>query len=328
MNTPKDYICPITRELMELPVILIEDGRSYEKNALEKWLQENDRSPMTNKPLKNKSFIINMNLKNAIEDFREKQFKAQHCQMVSSAIVTKTGGLSQELQDSKYTRLRIKVCLFGDPSVGKTTLVRHLRFQDRIEKKEYISTMQPDMVLLHIDRLFEEKYAVSIQVYDLPGELNQNSVWKSQYKCHGAILVCDVTRPKTLKNIKNLWYPALKENGFDLFECVLLCNKIDLAGNSEEQVFKDADIFATRNDLSLFHTSGWTGKNVQTMINQLVLCILSNPDLLNLVKQNANNSTDTDSMQTRNSAASATLGTENITLTPTLEKPKEKKGCC
>ncbi|CAF4368108.1 unnamed protein product, partial [Rotaria magnacalcarata] len=47
MNTPKDYLCPITLEIMDLPVILIEDGRSYEKRELQRWLQNHNTSPTT-----------------------------------------------------------------------------------------------------------------------------------------------------------------------------------------------------------------------------------------------------------------------------------------
>ncbi|CAF3287350.1 unnamed protein product [Rotaria socialis] len=328
MNTPKDYLCPITLEIMDLPVILIEDGRSYEKRELQRWLQNHNTSPTTNKVLKNKDFIINISLKNAIEEFREKQIKAQHCETLSHTLEIKPGGLPQEFQNTIYSPLRIKICLLGDSYVGKTSIVKHLQFQNRVSKTEYVTTCGPDVVPLHLNRLFDDHYAVSIHVYDLPGELKWKDVWKSQYKCHGAIFVCNVTDHKTLISIENEWYPALKTYGFDLFEGVLLCNKIDVGEDFEDQIFKDAHRFSTNNDLSLFHTSAITGKNIQAMFNHLVLSILSNRLLLNQLKQNTGSTSNT---KNRHNERSTIVNTENIVLT---EKRKRDQGkgnkseCC
>ncbi|CAF1607584.1 unnamed protein product, partial [Didymodactylos carnosus] len=71
---------------MDLPVILIEDGRSYEKRELQRWLANHNTSPTTNKVLTSKQFIVNINLKNAIEEFREKQAKAQHFEILSDTL--------------------------------------------------------------------------------------------------------------------------------------------------------------------------------------------------------------------------------------------------
>ncbi|CAF4163892.1 unnamed protein product [Rotaria magnacalcarata] len=316
---------------MDLPVILIEDGRSYEKRELQRWLQNHNTSPTTNKVLKNKDFIINISLKNAIEEFREKQIKAQHCETLSHTLEIKPGGLPQEFQNAIYSPLRIKICLLGDPAVGKTSILKHLQFQSRVSKTEYLVTYGPDIVPLHLNRLFDDHYAVSIHVYDLPGDLKMKDVWKNQYKCHGAILVCNVTDPKTLINIENEWYPALKTYGFDSFEGVLLCNKIDLGEDFEDQIFKNAQRFSTNNDLSLFHTSAITGKNVQAMFNQLVLCILSNRVLLNQLKQNIGSASNTKNVENRHNELSTIVNTENIVLTEerkTGEYKGKKRACC
>jgi large subunit ribosomal protein L40e len=46
------------------------DGLSYERSAITKWLEQHDTSPLTNKPLSNKSVVSNINLKCAIEDYK------------------------------------------------------------------------------------------------------------------------------------------------------------------------------------------------------------------------------------------------------------------
>lgn len=65
-DTPDEFLCPITRELMKEPVIAA-DGYSYEREAIESWINTKNRSsPMTNLPLKNTLLTPNYTLKMAI----------------------------------------------------------------------------------------------------------------------------------------------------------------------------------------------------------------------------------------------------------------------
>ncbi len=333
MNTPKDYLCPITLELMGTPVILIEDGRSYEKHALERWLHNHDTSPITNKVLKRKDFILNINLKNAIEDFREKQAKLQLCETLSNAIEIKSGRLPSDFQHGNYPQLRIKICMLGNSGVGKTSIVQHLRFQDQISKQGYVATVGPDIITLHLESLFEDRYAVVIHIFDLPGELQWKDVWKNHYQCHGAILVCNVAESETMSAIENEWYPRLQQYGFPEFESTLLCNKIDLAEDFEDQIFKDAERFSTNNNLSLFYTSALTGKNVKSMFNQLVLCILNNRSLMTQLKENAYGTAGPDNSRQESNTQQITGGLEHVTLNKQTTRKKKNKqakdsSCC
>ena len=71
VEIPKEYLCPITMELMKDPVIL-EDGQVYEKTAIQRWFVGNNTSPLTKK-LVNKSIIILCHaMRNMIEDFIKK----------------------------------------------------------------------------------------------------------------------------------------------------------------------------------------------------------------------------------------------------------------
>jgi len=69
---PAEFLCPITAELMEDPVILA-DGRSYERAAIMKWLEGSKRSPMTGETLDHCSVVANVNLRNVIVDWRDTQ---------------------------------------------------------------------------------------------------------------------------------------------------------------------------------------------------------------------------------------------------------------
>jgi hypothetical protein len=64
-----DYLkCPLTKELIKFPVVLVCDGYSYEKEAIKEWLKTNDTSPVTGIKLESKECIENFLLKDIIRD--------------------------------------------------------------------------------------------------------------------------------------------------------------------------------------------------------------------------------------------------------------------
>lgn len=67
-TVPEHFLCPISREIMEKPVIAA-DGHSYELSCIEKWLETHIRSPMTGEEMPHKLLIANFNLKSQIEQW-------------------------------------------------------------------------------------------------------------------------------------------------------------------------------------------------------------------------------------------------------------------
>jgi len=51
---PKELVCPITQTLMVDPVSTC-DGHTFERTAIERWLQTSNRSPLTGLPLGSKA---------------------------------------------------------------------------------------------------------------------------------------------------------------------------------------------------------------------------------------------------------------------------------
>ena len=68
-DVPRDYVCPITQEIMETPV---SDslGYSYEKAAMECWLIDHNTSPVTGERLPNKRLTLNHSLRSLIEQWK------------------------------------------------------------------------------------------------------------------------------------------------------------------------------------------------------------------------------------------------------------------
>ncbi|XP_059666914.1 U-box domain-containing protein 35-like [Cornus florida] len=66
---PNHFICPILKDVMDDPCVAA-DGYTYDRKAIEKWLEDNDKSPMTNLMLPNKSLIPNYTLLSAIMEWK------------------------------------------------------------------------------------------------------------------------------------------------------------------------------------------------------------------------------------------------------------------
>jgi serine/threonine protein kinase len=65
---PPSFYCSITTEVMTDPVIC-SDGHTYERAAIELWLQHSNRSPLTNLELANRTLIPNLALKPTIAEY-------------------------------------------------------------------------------------------------------------------------------------------------------------------------------------------------------------------------------------------------------------------
>lgn len=68
---PNHFICPILKEVMNEPCVAA-DGYTYDRKAIEEWLQEKNKSPITDLPLPNKNLLPNYTLLSAILDWKSK----------------------------------------------------------------------------------------------------------------------------------------------------------------------------------------------------------------------------------------------------------------
>mmetsp|Transcript_63936 Transcript_63936/g.133266 ORF Transcript_63936/g.133266 Transcript_63936/m.133266 type:complete len:422 (+) Transcript_63936:266-1531(+) len=69
-EVPSEFVCPITMEIMNDPVIAT-DGHAYEKEAIESWFEQSDRSPKTNEELHSKHLVRSHTLRSIINDYMD-----------------------------------------------------------------------------------------------------------------------------------------------------------------------------------------------------------------------------------------------------------------
>ena len=87
---PEDFTCPITQDLMNDPVI-VADGHTYERTAIERWLQTNTMSPKSGTELECKMLFPNHSMRGQIREWQEAQ-RLRVPSPVSSAITAGRGG--------------------------------------------------------------------------------------------------------------------------------------------------------------------------------------------------------------------------------------------
>jgi|GEM_PF-2281286 len=71
IEVPHKYLCPITQELMVDPVFTA-DGHTYERKAIEKWLEAHDTSPKTNLLLEHKRLALALSRKQEFSKWLKK----------------------------------------------------------------------------------------------------------------------------------------------------------------------------------------------------------------------------------------------------------------
>ena len=71
-HIPNEFLCPITLTIMQDP-ILMPDGQSYERNAIEAALALSPKSPITQQPMTMEDGIPNTSLLARIQEYQ-----AQH----------------------------------------------------------------------------------------------------------------------------------------------------------------------------------------------------------------------------------------------------------
>jgi small GTP-binding protein len=117
-----------------------------------------------------------------------------------------------------------------------------------------------------------EDYTIKAQMWDTAGQERFRAVTSNYYKgALGALLVFDVTRPGTFKNMER-WYNEIKQHANENIVLLLIGNKSDLRadGPSEEVRVEDAKAFAQSHGMAYMETSAKSGSQVNEAFEKLV----------------------------------------------------------
>ncbi|XP_042325684.1 rab-like protein 2A [Sceloporus undulatus] len=171
------------------------------------------------------------------------------------------GDTNLEVDQDKYdTDENVKIICLGDSAVGKSKLVE--RFLLDGFKPQQLSTYA--LTFYKYTTTVDGK-TVLVDFWDTAGQERFQSLHASYYhKAHACIMVFDVQRKVTYKNLGN-WYKELREFRPEI-PCIVVANKIDADMKATQKSFN----FPRKFNLPFYLVSAADGTNVVKIFNDAI----------------------------------------------------------
>lgn len=157
----------------------------------------------------------------------------------------------------------IKVCLYGDFAVGKTSLIKRFVLDQYDDK--YLATIGAKVTkkVVTIDVPKKNlKVDMTLMLWDIMGQKGFRKLLEDAYfdGAKALIAVCDITRKSTLTDLTT-WKPSISKS-LRKVPTVIFANKCDLHDRAEvtERALK---AIAKKIKAPYFYTSAKTGENVE-----------------------------------------------------------------
>lgn len=167
---------------------------------------------------------------------------------------------------------RFKICIFGDGAVGKTALTQ--RFMTGIFEERYQLTIGTDF---YLKKLNVEGNEVSLQIWDFAGEEKFRFMMDSSViGAQAAIFMYDITRFKTLENLKN-WlekFHEINEREKQNVPLLIAGSKLDLAELRTVQKEDGLELARENNAVGWIECSSKTGEHVEELFEGMARYII------------------------------------------------------
>ncbi len=169
-------------------------------------------------------------------------------------------------------RYKWKVCILGDASVGKTSLVRH--YCEGYFREDYLTTIGVSFLRKEINLNINNENDVPcvLNLWDLGGQTMFSTVRQEYLKgTDGAIILFDLTEKMTLSHLNNWYEDVVRSVGH--IPTLIIGNKLDLINyNKNEEVpniIKKAQKLCSLLKIELFLTSAKTGFHMNEIFELL-----------------------------------------------------------
>jgi len=180
-----------------------------------------------------------------------------------------------------------KICLLGDPAVGKTSLIR--RFIENTFEDGYISTIGTNVLPKHVPLYITETgqtIKIKLLIWDIAGQVGFSDVHNSYYRgADGALIVSDLTRHRTLETVPAWVYQFQKVTPDVPF--VILANKSDLFNKKTFEIL-EAENLAHSYGTHAFLTSAKTSDGVENAFHTLAHAVIRKAMKLPFKDKNGN----------------------------------------
>ena len=172
-----------------------------------------------------------------------------------------------------YLKNEYKIIILGGSKIGKTSLINRLEGKEFKEKTEATEAFLPISIEINLN----PSKKVSFQFIDSSAKEYPITIVKIFMKdVDGIVLGYDITRRETFEEVKNRWYPMVK----DISDCnliYLMSIKADLYMN--EQVKRREGVeYAKSAKLKFFEISSKTDRGIEEFIEDLKNNLLIPPE--------------------------------------------------
>jgi small GTP-binding protein len=167
-----------------------------------------------------------------------------------------------------------KICMIGDFSVGKTSLIR--RYLDRQFSDHYLSTIGVKISRkeLSFSTLGASETTCQLMIWDIEGKTEFQSITPSYVAgAKGAIIVADLNRPDTIDHIQEHLDLVRSINPGGIAIAIAL-NKCDTVTQENAQSIVESIQLKHYTIRPIYITSAKTGDAVEGMFEWLARCLL------------------------------------------------------
>ncbi|KAJ0029231.1 hypothetical protein NQD34_004228 [Periophthalmus magnuspinnatus] len=173
--------------------------------------------------------------------------------------MAREGSTHPDLDPAKYDAAEaVKIICLGDSAVGKSNLCCSRPQQ----MSTYALTLYKHKATVGNKTVAVGKYT---NFWDTAGQERFQSMHPSYYyKAHACIMVFDIQRKITYKNL-SMWYKELREYRPEI-PCCVVANKIDADMKATQRSFN----FAKKHDLPSYFVSAADGTNVVKMFRDTI----------------------------------------------------------
>ena len=159
----------------------------------------------------------------------------------------------------------IKVTLIGASGVGKTCIIRRYYDNEYVENPASTCGGSYSAKQLKINNKI-----IQIDLWDTAGQERFRSLGKHFYKdAYIVLLVYDITNRKSFDELKDVWYPSLKEFGEKYSVLGVVGNKCDLYEN-EEVKEAEAREYSQQIGATYMLVSAKSGDNINLLFDTLI----------------------------------------------------------
>lgn len=155
--------------------------------------------------------------------------------------------------------IKKKICLLGDPAVGKTSLISRYVL-DKYDD-DYLSTLGTKVTKKEVtimDEPSQTEFALTFMIWDVLGQKEFKRIHQAAFQgTKAALIVCDLSRQETLDSLEEWTTNLLAVTG--KAPIIFLGNKLDLVETPNQAHF---DALNAKFSAPYYFTSAKTGANV------------------------------------------------------------------